>query len=442
MRKTVQEIAQLVGGDVVGPDTLHIHGVSGIKEAKDGDITFIANPKYQNLIAETRASCIITSRDVTEPSKTIIQTDNPSLAFADFITNPSYNLPYNDKTFILISAGPDRKFFTDDDATPTVTFTSASQSSADESGTLTITAQLSAVGGLDVTVPYSVNVASTATDTTDYTLIPIPLIISAGSTTADITLTITGDTLDENDETVIVNMGTPTNATQGATTTHTATITDDDATPTVTFTQASQISVGESGTMTITAQLSTASSFNVNVPFSINAASTAGDPADYSITTSPVTIAAGSTTADITITIAGDALHEEDETVIVNMGTPTNAVQGAITEHTATITEDDNAPTVNWTTSSQNGSEGGFGMLFVTASLSSQSGLDVTLPFTLSGSATLTDDYSITSSPITITAGSSTVNVIILIVDDTATESDETVILTMDTPTNANIGVT
>ncbi len=53
-------------------------------------------------------------------------------------------------------------------------------------------------------------------------------------------------------------MGSPTNATQGATTTHTATITDDDAAPTVTFTAASQSSAGETGTMTITAQLSAA----------------------------------------------------------------------------------------------------------------------------------------------------------------------------------------
>ncbi len=37
--------------------------------------------------------------------------------FTEFITNPSYDLPYNDKTFILISAGVDRKFFTKDDAT-------------------------------------------------------------------------------------------------------------------------------------------------------------------------------------------------------------------------------------------------------------------------------------------------------------------------------------
>ncbi|MBL7133294.1 MAG: prepilin-type N-terminal cleavage/methylation domain-containing protein [Phycisphaerae bacterium] len=37
--------------------------------------------------------------------------------FTTFITDPSYGLPYNDKEFLLISAGPDREFFSDDDAT-------------------------------------------------------------------------------------------------------------------------------------------------------------------------------------------------------------------------------------------------------------------------------------------------------------------------------------
>ncbi len=37
--------------------------------------------------------------------------------FVTFITTNFPNLPYNDKMFLLISAGPDREFFSDDDAT-------------------------------------------------------------------------------------------------------------------------------------------------------------------------------------------------------------------------------------------------------------------------------------------------------------------------------------
>ncbi len=86
MRKTVQEIAQLLHGEVVGDGSVVITGVSGIKEASAGDITFIGNPKYLPLVETTQASAIITSRDVVSASKPIIRTENPSYAFAQMIS--------------------------------------------------------------------------------------------------------------------------------------------------------------------------------------------------------------------------------------------------------------------------------------------------------------------------------------------------------------------
>lgn len=86
MQKTLKEIAQLIQGEVVGDDTIAVKGVSGIKEAKNGDITFLANPKYLSYIDKTEASAIITSRDVLRSSKPIIRTDNPSLAFVKIVS--------------------------------------------------------------------------------------------------------------------------------------------------------------------------------------------------------------------------------------------------------------------------------------------------------------------------------------------------------------------
>lgn len=86
MHKTLKEIAGIVDGEVVGDDTTVIIGISGIKEAKEGDITFLANPKYFPLIEKTQASAIITSKDINSSSKPIIRTENPSLAFAKIIS--------------------------------------------------------------------------------------------------------------------------------------------------------------------------------------------------------------------------------------------------------------------------------------------------------------------------------------------------------------------
>jgi len=320
-------------------------------------------------------------------------------------------------------------------AVPTVKFTLAAQSKAESGGTATITAQLSGASGQAVTVPFTVT--GTATRPADYAISASPITIAAGSTTGTATITIVNDVLDEANETVIVTMGTPTNATKGATTVHTLTITDDDAVPTVKFTLAAQSKAENGGTATITAQLSGASGQAVTVPFTVTG--TATRPADYAISASPITIAAGSTTGTATITIANDVLDEADETVIVTMGTPTNATKGTIPVHTLIITDDDVAPMVNFTLAAQSKAESG-GTATITAQLSGASGKAVSVPFAITGSATRPADYTISASPITIAAGSTTGTATITIVNDVLVEANETVIVTMGVPTYATKG--
>lgn len=86
MRKTLKEIAKLIGGEIIGDEGTVITGVAGIKEAQEGDITFVANPKYIPFIHQTRASAVITSKDMLSAPRPIIRTENPSLAFAKMIS--------------------------------------------------------------------------------------------------------------------------------------------------------------------------------------------------------------------------------------------------------------------------------------------------------------------------------------------------------------------
>ncbi len=85
MRKTLKEIAGLIGGEVVGDASVVITGVSGIKEAREGDITFLANDKYLPLVDKTHASAIIVSGNVKVSSRPMIRTENASLAFAKVV---------------------------------------------------------------------------------------------------------------------------------------------------------------------------------------------------------------------------------------------------------------------------------------------------------------------------------------------------------------------
>ena len=56
MKKTLREIAAEIGGEVIGDADIEIGSVNGIREAQEGDITFLANTLYRPLMNITKAS--------------------------------------------------------------------------------------------------------------------------------------------------------------------------------------------------------------------------------------------------------------------------------------------------------------------------------------------------------------------------------------------------
>lgn len=83
---TLDEVARIVCGEVIGDKNTVVTGVCGIKEAKEGDLTFVANVKYLPLIKHTNASAIITSKDIKKQTKPIVRTENPSVAFSKMVS--------------------------------------------------------------------------------------------------------------------------------------------------------------------------------------------------------------------------------------------------------------------------------------------------------------------------------------------------------------------
>jgi hypothetical protein len=117
---------------------------------------------------------------------------------------------------------------TDDDAAPTLSIDDVAVIEGD-AGTVdaVFTVSLSAASGQEVTVDYA-TAAGTATAGSDYLTTSGTLIFDAGATTRTVTVVVNGDLLDEPDETFLVNLSNPVNASisdgqgQGA-------ITDDDS---------------------------------------------------------------------------------------------------------------------------------------------------------------------------------------------------------------------
>jgi UDP-3-O-[3-hydroxymyristoyl] glucosamine N-acyltransferase len=85
MQVKVRDIAGLIRGEVVGNPDAAVTGIAGIREAQEGDITFLANPKYLPLLEKTKATAAITGRDIVSSHCILIRTDNPSLAFSTVI---------------------------------------------------------------------------------------------------------------------------------------------------------------------------------------------------------------------------------------------------------------------------------------------------------------------------------------------------------------------
>jgi UDP-3-O-[3-hydroxymyristoyl] glucosamine N-acyltransferase len=79
--RTLAELAAELGGAVVGDGAVVIRGVAGIREALPGDVTFLANARYESHLAETRASAVICDRQPRECGLPLLQVDNPYLAF-------------------------------------------------------------------------------------------------------------------------------------------------------------------------------------------------------------------------------------------------------------------------------------------------------------------------------------------------------------------------
>ena len=97
---------------------------------------------------------------------------------------------------------------TDDDSAPMLSIDSPSVTEGDSGSTdLTFTATLSAASGREVTVDYADAGTGTATSGTDYTALTAgTLTFAAGTTSRTFDVAVTGDVLDEADETVKVRL--------------------------------------------------------------------------------------------------------------------------------------------------------------------------------------------------------------------------------------------
>ena len=305
------------------------------------------------------------------------------------------------------------------------------EGAAGETAALDYDVTLNRTPGRQVTVAYAADTnPGTASSGTDYTAFAGgTLTFASTETSKTITVTVTGDALDEPNETIRIALSNPDGAVLGSASVGTGTITDDDPTPTLALALSDPDpvrpdTIAESGTgnaTTVTATLTGGTSgeaITVTVGVASVYAALAPD-GGYSVSAArTLIIAAGATasTGTVTITATDDAIDSRDKSATVS-GTVAggHGLVAAPADLTLTIADDDAQPRSALALSPASISESG-GVATVTATLSNPSAAGVTLTvsatavspavdgdFILSPSATLTVAAGQTTSTGTVT---------------------------------------
>jgi UDP-3-O-[3-hydroxymyristoyl] glucosamine N-acyltransferase len=84
MKMTVQELAEIVNGRIVGDGETRIERIADLINADQNEIAYVDDQKLFAAAVESKASCLIVKEGVAErfPERTLIEVSNPKLAFS------------------------------------------------------------------------------------------------------------------------------------------------------------------------------------------------------------------------------------------------------------------------------------------------------------------------------------------------------------------------
>lgn len=188
----------------------------------------------------------------------------------------------------------------------------------------------------------------------------------------------------------------------------------------------------DGGIVTVTAHLSRVNETDVSVKLEFSGSAT-GERDDYTVSTDTIIIPAGSRSGNTLITAVGDTDMEEDETVVINIGSAVNAARGDGSQVTATIIQSDPRPlSLVLVTSPVTIMESG-GQAHVTIVVSEPRSGDIGVTLSFAGSAEFGSDYYADTRFILIPAGSRTgTPAVITGLPDKIVEGEESILVSIE----------
>jgi len=77
----LSELCTILQGELVGNGDIEISSLAKIQDAKEGDLTFLANPKYAKYLETTKASAVLVTKAENVDNIAYIKVDEPYLSF-------------------------------------------------------------------------------------------------------------------------------------------------------------------------------------------------------------------------------------------------------------------------------------------------------------------------------------------------------------------------
>ena len=294
-----------------------------------------------------------------------------------------------------------------------------------------------------VTVNYRVDDGTATLADNDYQVLGSSIVIPAGAAGGTITVRVVGDTKREANETFHVALTSASAGDIGPANSATGTIDNDDPVPSISIADMSA-NEGDSGTTPfhVGATLGNPTDQTVTVSWATQDGTATVADGDYVAGSGTLTFPPGTTgPQDAVFNVNGDTKTESDETVLVNLSSP-SAATIARAGATATIRNDDPLPAVSIDDVSVPEGNSGTTNANFTVSLSHLSDQPVSVSYqTADGSATVADaDYVAASGTVNIAANATSAPLAIAVNGDTRCEPNETFQVTLSAPAGATIG--
>jgi len=89
MQFSAQQIATLLQGNIEGNPDVVVSQLAKIEEAKSGDLSFLANPKYEHFLYSTKASIVVVNADfqpTQQVESTLIRVKDAYSSFSELLT--------------------------------------------------------------------------------------------------------------------------------------------------------------------------------------------------------------------------------------------------------------------------------------------------------------------------------------------------------------------